>query len=256
MAKRTGTNYSETLTGTDQSDTFNGKGGNDTLIGGLGNDFYDFSGNFGYDYVKESTNGGNDTLRILSDIPASAVRLVGDMYGDLSVIADGYGKITLPDHLLSTTVEFLKIGSAAPISLTGGLTMTGSDYGYESIYGTRYNDTINSKGGPDTLRGGLGQDCFVFEGNFGSDTISDFSKTQNDILDFSRIDANSSIAGDQSFSFIGTSAFTTAGGQIRYVNSNISNTTYVQLNTDNDVAAEYQVELVGKIGLTATDILG
>jgi len=75
-----------------------------------------------------------------------------------------------------------------------------------------------------------------------------------DRLDFSQIDANSSLAGDQSFSFIGTSAFTSAGGQIHYFTS--GSNTFVELNTDNDTFAEFQIQLVGTVALTATDILG
>lgn len=218
MAIKTGTNSSETLTGTNDNDQIDGKGGNDTLKGLLGNDDYIFSGNFGNDTVVEASASGNDTLRLLSDIPAAAVRLYGDSADDLYIIADGFGSVRLADHLLGARVEALQIGSAAAISLTGGLTMTGSANS-NSMYGTKFNDTINGKEGNDTLYGGVGQDNFVFEGNFGSDKVSDFSQSQMDRLDFSQIDANSSLAGDQSFSFIGTEAFTSSGGEIRYFTS-------------------------------------
>jgi Ca2+-binding RTX toxin-like protein len=355
-----GTNLSDTIVATAGADILNGKAGNDTLIGGLGNDFYDFSAGFGIDTVVEATVGGTDTVRILSDIPGSAVRLVGDVYDDLRIVVDGYGSIRLADHLLDAKVEFLKIGSAAPISLTAGLTMTGS-VAAESIYGTRFADKINSGAGNDSLFGGAGNDRlnggigadimsgglgndtyivdnigdvvadlsvsggidtvesnisyalganienlalttaatigtgntlnniivgnnannilsglsgndtliggagndrltggtgldhFVFADNCGSDTITDFSKVQLDRLDFSQIDANVAIAGDQGFTFMGTSAFTAVGAQIRF--STLGSNTIVELNTDVDLAAEYQIQLIGPVSLSALDCI-
>ena len=355
-----GTNLNDTIVATVGADILNGKAGNDTLIGGLGNDLYVFSGGFGLDTVVEATIGGTDTVSILGDIPGSAIRLVGDVYDDLNIVVDGYGSIRLADHLLDAKVELLKIGSAAPISLTAGLTMTGS-VAAESIYGTRFSDKINSGAGNDSLFGGAGNDLlnggigadamsgglgndtyivdnlgdvvtdlsvsggidtvqsnisyalgatvenlaltaaatigtgntlnniitgnsgnniifglagndtliggagndkitggtgldhFVFSNNCGSDTITDFSKVQLDRLDFSQIDANVAIAGDQSFTFIGTSAFTAVGAQIRFSAS--GSNTIVELNTDADIAAEYQIQLIGAVSLTAADCI-
>ena len=167
-----GDDGNNTLNGTVGPDTIDGKGGNDELYGGTGNDTYQFGGNFGNDWVIEYSNAGSDTLQILAGIPASAVRLVGTSYNELYVYVDGYGSIRLADHLVGAKVEKLQIGSAEAISLTGGLTMTGSA-GNESIYGTNFNDTIVSKGGNNELYGGTGNDTYRFGGNFGQDYISD-----------------------------------------------------------------------------------
>lgn len=128
MAIINGTSGSEIVNGTTSDDTINGLGGNDTLIGGLGNDTYEFSGNFSpsYDVITESAGGGSDTIHILSDIPASAVRLQGTTSNGLWVIADGYGQVYLGNQLAAPNVEWLQIGSNPPISLTGGLAMAGS----------------------------------------------------------------------------------------------------------------------------------
>ena len=148
-----------------------------------GNDTYAFSGNFStsYDVVTELAGGGSDTIRILSDIPASAVRLQGTTSNGLWVIADGYGSVYLGNQLATPNVEWLQIGSNAPISLTSGLTMAGSASS-ETIYGSAFNDTINGKGGNDTLIGGLGNDTYEFSGNFSTsyDVITeDVYKRQN-----------------------------------------------------------------------------
>ncbi|WP_297324796.1 hypothetical protein [Nitrosomonas sp.] len=173
MAIINGDDFNNTLNGTSGDDTINGKGGNDSLIGDLGNDFYDFSGFFGDDIITEAVVGGlNDTVRILSDIPASSIRLVGDGNDDLYIVADGFGSIRLVDHLLGAKVESLKLGAAAVTSLTGGLTFTGS-INPDSLYGTAFNDVINGKEGNDFLTGRLGNDSYDFSDVFGDDTISE-----------------------------------------------------------------------------------
>ncbi|MBP6056844.1 MAG: hypothetical protein KA524_00195 [Nitrosomonas sp.] len=88
MAIINGNDSNNTLNGTSSDDTINGKGGNDKLIGALGNDTYEFSGNFStsYDEVVELAGNGSDTIRILSDIPASAVRLQGTTSNGLWVV--------------------------------------------------------------------------------------------------------------------------------------------------------------------------
>ncbi len=55
-------------------------------------------------------------------------------------------------------------------------------------------------------RGGIGH----------ADRIADFSHAQADRIDLSQIDANGSAAGNGSFSFIGTAAYTGVAGQLRY----------------------------------------
>jgi Ca2+-binding RTX toxin-like protein len=134
----------------------------------VGDDTYEFSGAlFGNDEVIESAGGGNDTIHILSDIPTSAVRLVGGYlegsltdHDNLYIYVDGYGSILIQDHLTQANIEWLQIGDNAPISLTGGLVMTGSASS-EAIYGTRFNDTINGMGGNDRLHGDLGDDTYI-----------------------------------------------------------------------------------------------
>ncbi|MFO1074892.1 MAG: hypothetical protein U1E17_19800 [Geminicoccaceae bacterium] len=170
----TGDGAAESIYGTQFGDTIDGRAGDDTLRGGTGDDTYQFGGSFGDDAVVEANGAGNDLLQILSGIPASAVRLVGDSGSDLNIIVDGFGSISLDDHLLGATVERLQIGSAATISLTGGLTMTGNEAA-ESIYGTQFADAIDGRGGNDTLRGGTGGDTYQFSGSFGQDTVVDVS---------------------------------------------------------------------------------
>ncbi|MBW8882577.1 MAG: hypothetical protein JF615_14485 [Asticcacaulis sp.] len=49
-----------------------------------------------------------------------------------------------------------------------------------TLIGNGGNNILSGRGGNDSLTGGLGADQFVFGTNSGSDTVTDFSATQND----------------------------------------------------------------------------
>ncbi|MFM2282230.1 MAG: hypothetical protein RLZZ444_4461 [Pseudomonadota bacterium] len=107
--------------------------------------------------------------------------------------------------------------------------------GKDSLFGEEGNDTLTGGGGNDTLTGGAGKDVlsggkgtdlFVFEKVSDSaatlrnaDSIKDFSHRQHDLIDLSTIDANSLVAKDQYFSFIGSSAFHGKAGVLRLTGS-------------------------------------
>ena len=83
------------------------------------------------------------------------------------------------------------------------------------------------------------------------DIIKDFVGNGNlpgDIIDISNIDANTTIKGDQAFTYIGSRAFT-AAGQIRYSGG------ILQGNTDSNLAANFEIQLQGSPLLVANDII-
>ena len=120
------------------------------------------------------------------------------------------------------------------------------------------NDTLTGGRGADTLTGGTGSDKFVFgqndtgNGTVYVDRITDFNRTvDGDIIDLSRIDADSGVTGNQAFTFVETASFT-AAGQIRLVT--INGNLYIQGNTNADLSADFAIRVDGEAPI-ATDFL-
>ena len=107
------------------------------------------------------------------------------------------------------------------------------------------------------MTGGAGNDLFVFgDGDFGgtttatADEIVDFTSGQ-DTIDLTAVDANSLIAGDQTFTFIGTAAFGNSAGELRY--EQISGDTYITGDTNGDGIADFMIKVDGSHTFTSGD---
>ncbi|WP_394754772.1 hypothetical protein, partial [Crenothrix sp.] len=162
---------------------------------------------------------------------------------------------------LATTSAQTTVGSGSDTVLNFE-NLIGSNYndkltgnsGNNILNGGLGNDIISGGAGKDTLMGGNGNDSFDFnalnELNIGinRDVITDFTRGQ-DKIDLATIDSNTSITGNQAYSFV--TSFTAAIGQIRY------NAGIIYFNTDADIAAEYEIQLAGVIPtiLNATDFV-
>ena len=135
---------------------------------------------------------------------------------------------------------------------TDGADVLSGGPGRDTLYGSYGNDVLIGGPGRDVMTGGSGRDRFVFDERHTSasprtaDYISDFAAKFGDRIDLTAVDANTLLPGDQSFAFIGMSAFSHAG-QVRYEKTRSS--TYVFLNTDGDAAAEAVIKL--KLGMDA-----
>ena len=130
--------------------------------------------------------------------------------------------------------------------------------GVDVITGGDQADILVGRLGPDTLTGGAGNDQFRYDSPEESpeggdrDGIQDF--TLGDVIDLSRIDANSQVAGLQAFDFIESDAFTGAGGELRFENF-AGNIWLVQADVDGDKMADLELFVVVTDGnpITATD---
>jgi len=126
--------------------------------------------------------------------------------------------------------------------------------GLDKLYGGDGDDLLIGGLGQDNLTGGSGNDIFRFENSSESgltshDIIHDFSL--GDKIDLSAMDAKSASRINDAFTFIGTSANlnTTGGNGVLWFENN---TLYG--SNDNDLAAEFQIQVLGVNTLSVADI--
>jgi serralysin len=77
------------------------------------------------------------------------------------------------------------------------------------------------------------------------ETITDF--TSGDKINFTAIDANSNLANDQAFKFVGLAAFSGIAGELRYESG------FLQGDVDGDLASDFSLQLIGSPALVASD---
>ncbi len=129
--------------------------------------------------------------------------------------------------------------------------------GRDILDGGDGNDTIDGGLGKDTLTGGGGADAFKFRdgdtasGRFGADLITDFDQAEGDEIRLSLVDADTTLDGNQRFTWVADGAFTGVAGQLRYVQAN--GMTYVEGDTNGDSIADIVIALNGLIDLTTAD---
>ena len=190
----------DTLTGTDDDDELFGGDGDDTLTAGDGNDILDggqgsdaLGGDAGddtylfadtsvieTDSISEAIGGGHDTLdfRALPMLDTLTLNLT------TGVANHGTRSITLPGAAFIEDVY----GGPGVNNITGNALnnlLVGQDSD-DTLDGAAGEDVIISAGGNDTLEGGLDSDLFLFEPNWGTDTVTDAGGS-DDKFDFSAI---------------------------------------------------------------------
>ena len=131
------------------------------------------------------------------------------------------------------------------------------DSGSDDLFGGIGNDILVGGAGSDDLYGGLGNDSFKYTNVFESgltistrDNIHDF--TSGDKLDLSAMDAKSGNWANDAFTYVGAVANLTAAnanGAVWFENG------ILYASNDRDVAAEFQIQLLGVTDLLATDLI-
>jgi len=139
--------------------------------------------------------------------------------------------------------------------------LTGDDYlrgdkGADTIFGGAGADSILGGAGRDLLTGGAGADRFMYStddmqsASLVADVILDF-QAGSDLLVFSSIDTNASLAGDQAFAFRESLAFSASGvAEIRWYQS--GGNTFVQADMGDGVA-DITLQIQGLVNLVQQD---
>jgi len=211
----TGGSGNDTITGNAAANVLRGRGGKDAIDGGNGADT--IKGNRGADVLS----GGRGADRILGG--GENDKITGNAGADTLIGGSGNDRI---------------LGNAGRDNLSGG----------------RGDDVLKGGGGRDMLTGGAGADTFVFTSlaqsrNNKVDRITDFNRG-SDQIDVSSIDAVSSRGGNQTFDFIGTSAFN-AAGQIRITSD--GGDIVVQADVNGDGRADFEIIVKDIATLSASD---
>ena len=143
------------------------------------------------------------------------------------------------------------IGSAYADILTGSAKN-------DLIIGGAGDDTLMGGKGADTLTGGAGADHFVYTATTestvsanGQDLITDFTSGQ-DKIDLSQIDANTTLAGDQAFSWAG-GAFSHHAGQLIEITK--PGGFLIEGDVNGDGKADFAILVSGTTPLAATDLI-
>jgi Ca2+-binding RTX toxin-like protein len=244
----------------------------DHLSGGAGNDFI-FSG------YGDIVDGGDGSDTVAVSYVAATHGITGDT-ADLHrglALAEGAGtfqnverfsdialtayndKMVIGDQAEPAVVrswdgdDYL-IGQRVSITMYGG---NGNDMlvgstANDVLYGEDGNDKLLGYLGSDELWGGKGSDTFYFTETGATDRIGDF-ESGIDKIDLSAIDANTSMAGDQAFAFIGAASFSGHAGEVRVYNAGTTGY-FVALDVNGDGAADLSIQL-GSAQPTGTDFI-
>jgi Ca2+-binding RTX toxin-like protein len=126
----------------------------------------------------------------------------------------------------------------------------------ENAVGGSAGDTIIANQAANSLTGGGGADTFTWKSNThagvaaAADTITDFL-AGTDKIRLSDIDTNPGTGGDDAFTFIGTGAFTSTAGQVRYQveGGNLR----IQADYDGNGVADMEIFVNNNTIITASD---
>lgn len=250
--------------GTDEADTYTGTAFDDKIIGTLGADSLD--GGDGVDLLTYSKFETGVTVNLGAgtgpngSVLANIEDIVGSSFNDIllgsaesNMLKGGHGD----DRMYGLDGDDSLVGGSGNDIIHAG---TGND----TVNGGGGDDDITGRLGADLMTGGKGADIFRYynptDGVFDSgtakvdrDVITDFKPGQNDLIDFSAMDANSGTEEDDAFVFIGTDEFSGAAGELRYQINN--KTTMIAGDVDGDGKADFKIDLDGQKALTDLDFV-
>lgn len=225
----------------------------------LTNDNYVFTNEYASAVTITDADMGTDVINASAVTGNSTIDLNTGIAGSIGGTAFTVGNTGI-ERAFSGDGNDNLIGNSKANDLHGG---RGSDFlkgdsGNDTLFGDAGTDELYGGAGKDDMTGGAGADQFYFNGTGQSvvganaDWILDFSIADLDLIDLFDMDANSTVGGNQNFSFTGTSAFS-AAAQIRY--DQTATDTLVFGDVNGDAVADFQINLAGLHTLTASNFL-
>jgi serralysin len=272
----TGTAAGDTMNGTAGNDIVYGlggndwihlhHGGNDTVYGGDGNDVIFYRGTL---TPADTIDGGAgiDQIVFQGNYSAGLTLWTGivaiESYAFLSAADNRFGgggagpynfSIVTINETVPAGQNFAFDGSGLGTTETMTIDGAAETDGALSLYGGWGPDTLSGGAGADTIQGSVGADILTGRGGndtfkyrtandstaAASDNITDFRS--GDIINLSIVDADAGVAGNQAFSWIGTSAFSGVAGQLR-VQQQTGNNWLVQGDVDGNGTADLSLAL-------------
>ena len=186
---------------------------------------------------------GNDTYIV--DNPGDTLFENGDIHSTPENESEGFDTVLTSVSFavgLYSEIEVLQATGTANVYLQGSLDNN-------RIIGNAGSNIIDGSYGKDTLTGAGGLDVFIWSNvneiglfNFDPDIVTDLNRAEGDLLHFTNMDANETIAGNQDFTFIDQAAFT-APGQINWFTNGTD--TFIQLNTNADNTVDGIIQVLG-----------
>jgi hypothetical protein len=233
----------------------------DTVNGGAGYDGMFLRGNYTIDFNAPGYTGlftNIENLTLTSATDERYARGGGTEFDYNLILSDA---IVKPGETLTVS------GALLMASETMILDASQETDGLLRLFGGKASDILKGGGQADLIHGNLGADQLT--GNGGADTFRYQSTAESttgsmdhildfaagiDKIDLSRIDADSNMAGDQSFTFIGSNAFSGTAGQLRAYQDGGS--WFVEGDTNGDNVADLVIQLTVTGGpLTQADFL-
>lgn len=260
----------------------------DTVLGGAGNDIIYgaygdiLDGGTGFDRLNLDVSNADRGLDL--DFRPTTIGIDIDLLGliriDLPLGEGRLANIEVVDRLIGTefddvfrmanarqigTIVNAGAGNDVVRSVAGDNRLFGeagndqlvAGRGADLLNGGDGNDRLTGGRGKDTLIGGAGRDIFSFaEGDSGTvranaDLIVDFSQSERDLIDLSRIDAIEGTEENDAFTFIGKDRFSGNAGEVRFIH--VDDSTFVIGDSDGDLRADFQIRLQGQFDLTVAD---
>ncbi len=229
----------------------------DLIDGGAGLlDFYDVSAALTAGVIINlDTVGHTETSTGIGSAAAAASRAYGtDIAGQPpSSVTAPYDTVTNFERVLGTQFADVIFGSGFANELAGN---AADDHlwgygGNDQLNGGAGADAIIGGAGADTLAGGTGDDTFWYIAASDSgitlatrDLIVDFAGgAGGDVIDLSKIDANSKVAGNDAFKFVGTNvAWGGKAGELRAVWSAIGQ--IIEGDINGDKIADFSIDTI------------